>query len=56
MGGDDESCGVVREEMTSSCARGGLNCVLWNFSSPKELSSIGTGCPGKWWSHIPGGI
>ena len=23
-------------------------------SSPKELSSTGTVCPGKWWSHHPG--
>ncbi|KAM9588566.1 uncharacterized protein ACIBXB_007424 [Morphnus guianensis] len=22
-------------------------------SSPKALSSIGPGCPGKWWSHHP---
>ena len=22
----------------------------------KRVGSIGTGCPGKWWSHHPGGI
>jgi len=31
--------------------RGGLDWVLGQISSPKGLSGIGTGCPGKWWSH-----
>jgi len=26
---------------------------LGKISSPKELSSIGTGCPGNWLSHHP---
>lgn len=28
----------------------------WKIPSPKEWPSIGTGCPGKWLSHPPGGI
>ncbi|KAK4815771.1 hypothetical protein QYF61_007189 [Mycteria americana] len=39
--------------MASSCARGGLDWILGNFSSLKGLSSIGTGCPGKWLSRHP---
>ncbi|KAK4828860.1 hypothetical protein QYF61_000988 [Mycteria americana] len=39
--------------MASSCARGGLDWILGNISSPKGLSSIGRGCPGKWLSHHP---
>ena len=38
-------------------------CVLWapelkpgKISSLQRLSSAGTGCPGKWWSHQPWGI
>ncbi|KAK4829326.1 hypothetical protein QYF61_003202 [Mycteria americana] len=31
--------------------RGGLDWMLGNFSSPRGLSSIGTGCPGKWLSR-----
>ncbi|GAB0183417.1 hypothetical protein GRJ2_000807000 [Grus japonensis] len=34
-----------QEEMASSCARGGLDWILGKISSPKRLSSIGTGCP-----------
>ncbi|KAK4825506.1 LOW QUALITY PROTEIN: hypothetical protein QYF61_000019 [Mycteria americana] len=30
---------------------GGLFWILGKISSPKGLSSIGTGCPGKWLSH-----
>ncbi|KAK4818318.1 LOW QUALITY PROTEIN: hypothetical protein QYF61_010780, partial [Mycteria americana] len=36
-----------------SCARGGLDWILGNFTSLKGLSSTGTGCPGKWLSHHP---
>ncbi|KAK4825476.1 hypothetical protein QYF61_027631 [Mycteria americana] len=39
--------------MASSCARGGLDWILGKPSSLKGLSSIGTGCPGKWLSHHP---
>jgi len=28
-------------------------CILGKFSFLKEWSGIGTGCPGKWWSHHP---
>ncbi|KAK4809894.1 hypothetical protein QYF61_023381 [Mycteria americana] len=42
-----------REEMASSCARGDLDWILGNFTSPKGLSSIGPGCPGQWWSRHP---
>ncbi|GAB0195600.1 hypothetical protein GRJ2_002025300 [Grus japonensis] len=42
-----------QEEMASSCAREHLDWLLGKISSPEELSSIGTGCPGKWWSHHP---
>jgi len=27
--------------------------ILGNIYSLKGLSSTGTGCPGKWWSHHP---
>jgi len=26
---------------------------LGTISLPKEWSGIGTGCPGRWWSHHP---
>jgi len=42
-------------EMASSCVRGDLDWILGKISSPKGLSSVGTGCPGKWWSHHPWG-
>ncbi|KAK4818869.1 hypothetical protein QYF61_021074 [Mycteria americana] len=32
---------------------GGLDWILGNFTSLKGLSSIGTGCPGKWLSRHP---
>ncbi|KAK4817119.1 hypothetical protein QYF61_027982, partial [Mycteria americana] len=32
---------------------GGLDWVLGQISSPKGLSGIGTGCPGKWLSDHP---
>jgi len=32
---------------------GGLGWILGKFFSPKGLLNIGTGCPGKWWSHHP---
>ncbi|KAK4823520.1 hypothetical protein QYF61_003029 [Mycteria americana] len=32
---------------------GGLSWILEKISSLKGLSSIGTGCPGKWLSHHP---
>jgi len=37
--------------MASSCARGGLDWIFGKNFSPKGLASVGTGCPGKWWSH-----
>ena len=42
-----------REEMASSCIIGGLGWILGKISLLKEWSGIGTGCPGKWWSHHP---
>lgn len=33
------------------CIRGCLNWVLGKIYSPQGLSSIGVGCPGKWWSQ-----
>ncbi|KAK4808483.1 hypothetical protein QYF61_005800, partial [Mycteria americana] len=39
--------------MASSCVRGGLDWILGKISSPKVLSIIGTGCPGKWLSDQP---
>jgi len=39
--------------MASSCNREGLNWVLGKITLLKELWSIGTGCPGKWYSHHP---
>ncbi|KAM9591226.1 uncharacterized protein ACIBXB_006100 [Morphnus guianensis] len=44
---------IGREEMASSCTRGGLAWILGKISLPKGLSGIGTGCPGKWWCHHP---
>jgi len=32
---------------------GGLDWIFGKISSLKEQSDIGTGCPGKWWSHHP---
>jgi len=40
-------------DMASSCVRGGLDWILGKISLLKEWSSIGTGCPGKRWSHHP---
>jgi len=39
--------------MDSSCVRGGLGWILGKISLLKEWSGVGTGCPGKWWSHHP---
>lgn len=36
-----------------SCTRWCLSWILGTLSSLKGLSSIGTECPGKWWSHHP---
>ena len=47
------SCMIGREETASKCVRGGLDSILGKISSPKELSSIGTGCPGKGLIHHP---
>jgi len=44
---------IGRGKKASSCARGGLGCILGTISSLKGLSSTGTGCPGKWLSHPP---
>uniref|UniRef100_A0A663EQY1 Osteoclast stimulatory transmembrane protein n=1 Tax=Aquila chrysaetos chrysaetos TaxID=223781 RepID=A0A663EQY1_AQUCH len=35
--------------------QGTFRLDIRKMSSPKGLSSIGTGCPGKWWSHHPWG-
>jgi len=40
-------------KMASSCVRGGLDLILGKISLLKEWSGIGTGCPGRWWSHHP---
>ena len=32
-------------------SRGSLGWILGKMSTPKEWSGIGTGCPGRWWSH-----
>jgi len=37
----------------ASCVMGGLDWILGKISLLKEWSGIGTGCPGKWWSHHP---
>jgi len=39
--------------MASSCIRGDLDWILGKISLLKEWSGIGTGFPGKWWSHCP---
>jgi len=44
---------IGREEMSLSCVREGLDWILAQISLLKEWSGIGTGCPGKWWSHRP---
>ena len=36
--------------------RGGLDWILGKISLLKEWSGIGTGCPGQWWRHHPGGV
>jgi len=45
--------GLIQEETASSCTRVGLDRIFGKISSPKGLSSTGTGCPGKWLSHRP---
>ena len=42
-----------REETASTCARGGLDWMWGETSSPKGLSSPGIGCPGKRLSPHP---
>ena len=42
--------------MTSSCIWGGSGQILGKTYSQKEWWGIGTGCPGGWWSHHPGGV
>ena len=34
-----------REETATGCTRAGLDWLLGNISSPRVLSSAGTGCP-----------
>ena len=41
------------EGMASSCIRGGSGWILGRISSLKDWWGIGTGCPGKCWSHRP---
>uniref|UniRef100_A0A493SZD0 Reverse transcriptase domain-containing protein n=1 Tax=Anas platyrhynchos platyrhynchos TaxID=8840 RepID=A0A493SZD0_ANAPP len=45
----------VQGGMGLSCARVVLGWILGRTSLPKGLLDIGTGCPGKWWSHHPCG-
>ena len=40
------------EGIALSCTRGGSGLVLGK-TSQKEWWGIGTGCPGRWWSHCP---
>ena len=44
---------IGQEAMASSCTTGGSGWILGRVFSQKEKSGIGTGCPGKWWSHYP---
>jgi len=47
VGPSPKSLTIGREEMASSCIRGGSDWLLGKISSPKGLSSTGTGCPWK---------
>jgi len=38
-------------EIAFSCTREGSGQIFEKISSPKEWQCIGTGCPGRWWSH-----
>jgi len=42
-----------KPEQASSSVRGSLDWILGRIILLKEWSSIGTGCPGKWWGHHP---
>ena len=42
--------------MASSCIRGGFDWILRKMSFLKEWAGVGTGCPGSWLSHHPGGV
>ena len=44
---------IGQEAMASSRTTGGSGWILGRVFSQKEKSGIGTGCPGKWWSHCP---
>jgi len=39
--------------MASSCVREGLGWTSGKISLLEERSGVGTGCPGKQWSHHP---
>ena len=40
------------QAMALSCTRRGSGWILGKTSSQKEWGGIGTGCSGRWWSHI----
>lgn len=44
---------VGQEEMASIYTREGLGWILGDIFFTEGLSSIGKGCPGKWWNHHP---
>ena len=46
--------GVAAQKMLQITSfRGGSGWTLGKICSPKEWLGIGTGCPGRWWSHHP---
>lgn len=42
--------------MASGCTRGDIGQILGKLSSQKDLSNIGTGCPGSAGVTVPGSI
>jgi len=45
-----------QEAVALSCTRVGSGWILGKTTSPEEWSGAGMGCPGRWWSHHPGGV